>query len=301
MFDRVLRQDATFFESNSTGRLMSSIMNDIEKIQLATSHMLADSMRQSFTVIGLLIVVLQTDWRLAAVSLSVLPFVLVPTLRIGRRIRRTTRNTQDYTAEVNQILQETISGHAVVKSFGAEEIESNRFRAAALRLKKSNIRYVLQQALASPMIEFFGALTLVALLTYARTQIGRGEMTPGRFSSFVAALLMLYEPVKRLAGIHNIFQQAIGASQKVFEYIDQDQTVRDRPGAARLSRFEKGISFQNVRFHYPNSPNGFALNGVDISVRAGRSAGAGGAERGGQDHARQSGAAILRRHPAARS
>jgi subfamily B ATP-binding cassette protein MsbA len=270
VFDRVLHQDATFFESNSTGRLMSSIMNDIEKIQLATSHMLADSMRQVFMVVGLLMVVLQTDWRLAAVSLSVLPFVLVPTLRIGRRIRRTTRKTQDYTAEVNQILQETISGHAVVKSFGAEEIESNRFRAAALRLKKSNIRYVLQQALASPMIEFFGALTLVALLTYARTQIGRGEMTPGKFSSFVAALLMLYEPVKRLAGIHNIFQQALGASQKVFEYIDQDQAVRDRPGAVRLSKFEKGIAFQKVRFHYPNSPSGFVLNGVDIAVRAGQ-------------------------------
>ncbi len=269
VFDRVLRQDATFFESNSTGRLMSSIMNDIEKIQVATSHMLADSMRQSFTVIGLLIVVLQTDWKLAAVSLSVLPFVLIPTLRIGRRIRRTTRKTQDYTAEVNQILQETISGHAVVKSFGAEEIESNRFRAAALRLKKSNIHYVLQQALASPMIEFFGALTLVALLTYVRTQIGRGEMTPGRFSSFVAALLMLYEPVKRLAGIHNIFQQGLGASQKVFEYINQDQAVRDRPGAAKLGRFENSIAFRNVRFHYPNSPNGFALNGVDIAVGAG--------------------------------
>jgi subfamily B ATP-binding cassette protein MsbA len=269
VFDRVLRQDATFFESNSTGHLMSSIMNDIEKIQLATSHMLADWMRQSFTVMGLLFVVLQTDWKLAAVSLSVLPFVLVPTIRIGRRIRRTTRTTQDHTAELNQILQETISGQAVVKSFGTEEIESNRFHAAAARLKKSNIRYVMQQALSSPMIEFFGALTIVGLLTYARTQIKAHAMTTGEFTSFVTALLMLYEPVKRLTGIHNIFQQALGASQKVFEYIDQDQAVRDRPNAFKLTRFEKGVAFQQVRFHYPNSPNGFALNGVDISIRAG--------------------------------
>ncbi len=269
VFDRVLRQDATFFESNSTGHLMSSIMNDIEKIQLATSHMLADWMRQSFTVIGLLFVVLQTDWKLAAVSLSVLPFVLVPTVRIGRRIRRTTRRTQDHAAELNQILQETISGQAVVKSFGTEEIESNRFRVAAARLKRSNIRYVMQQALSSPLIEFFGAVTIVGLLTYARTKIKSHSMTTGEFTSFVTALLMLYEPVKRLTGIHNIFQQALGASQKVFEYIDQDQAVRDRPNAVRLGRFEKGIAFQQVRFHYPNSPNGFALNGVDISIRAG--------------------------------
>ncbi len=143
-------------------------MNDLEKIQVATSHMLADWLRQSFSVIFLLCVVMQKDWRLALVSLTVLPFVLVPTLRIGRRIRRTTRRAQDDAAELNQILQETISGHQVVKSFGAEDIESNRFRMAANRLKSSNLRYVAQQALSSPLIEFFAAITIVGLLTYAR-------------------------------------------------------------------------------------------------------------------------------------
>lgn len=269
VFDRVLRQDASFFDSHSTGRLMSSIMNDIEKIQLATSQMLADWLRQSFTVIGLLIVVSQTDWKLAAVSLSVLPFVIVPTVRIGRRLRHTTRNAQDNAAELNQILQETISGHAVVKSFGAEDIESNRFRVAALRLKKSNLRYVLHQALTSPMIEFFGALTIVGLLTYARTQIKAGAMTTGDFIRFVTALLMLYEPVKRLTGIHNIFQQALGASQKVFEYLDQDQGVRDRAGAVKLNKVEKGITFQNVRFQYPSAASGFVLDGINLPVKAG--------------------------------
>src|SRR6202166_1515355 len=171
VFDRVLRQDAHFFESNSTGRVMSSIMNDLEKIQVATSHMLADWLRQSFSVIFLLCVVLQKDWKLAIASLTVLPFVLVPTLRIGRRIRRTTRRAQDDAAELSQILQETISGHQVVKSFGAEEVESNRFRDRAARLRRSNLRYVAQQAIASPVIEFFGAVTIVILLTYARIQI----------------------------------------------------------------------------------------------------------------------------------
>ncbi len=269
VFDRVLRQDASFFESNSTGHLMSSIMNDIDKIQLATSQMLADFLRQCFSVVFLLMVVLQRDWRLAAVSLSVLPFVLVPTARIGRRLRRTTRIAQDHTGELNQILQETISGHSVVKSFGAEDVESNRFRAAALRLKKSNLRYILQQALSSPLIELFGAITIVALLTYARTQIKANAMTAGQFTSFVVALLMLYEPVKRLTGIYNIFQQAMGASQKVFEYLDHVQAIEDRPGAVRLAHFEKSITFDNVVFHYPNSPNGFAMNGVTVDVKAG--------------------------------
>jgi subfamily B ATP-binding cassette protein MsbA len=267
--DRVLRQDAHFFEANSTGRVMSSIMNDLEKIQVATSHMLADWLRQSFTAVFLLYVVIQQDWRLALVSLTVLPFVLVPTLRIGRRIRRTTRRAQDQAAELNQILQETISGHQVVKSFGAEDIESNRFRLAAHSLKSSNLRYVALQALPSPLIEFFGAITVVGLLTYARLQIKSGALTAGDFTSFVFALFMLYEPVKRLAGIQNIFQQAAGASQKVFEYLDRAQQISERPGAQKLSKFQHSIFLDDVGFRYSNAPNGFALEGVQLEVCAG--------------------------------
>ncbi|MBZ5610030.1 MAG: ATP-binding cassette domain-containing protein [Acidobacteriia bacterium] len=269
VFDRVLRQDAHFFEANSTGRVMSSIMNDLEKIQVATSHMLADWLRQSFSVIFLLCVVIQKDWRLAVASLTLLPFVLVPTLRIGRRIRRTTRRAQDEAAELNQILQETISGHQVVKSFGAEDIESNRFRLAASRLKSSNLRYVAQQALSSPLIEFFGAITIVGLLSYARLQIKSGALTAGEFTSFVIALLMLYEPVKRLTGIHNIFQQAAGASQKVFEYLDRDQQISEKPGAQKLSRFQQSVVLDNVGFCYSSAPDAFSLEGIQLEVNAG--------------------------------
>jgi len=105
VYDRLLKRDAQFFEMHSTGRLMSAVMNDIDKMQVATSNMLADFLRQTFIALGLLYVVLQQDWKLALVSLTVLPFVLVPTLRIGRRIRRTTRKAQDHTAELNEILQ----------------------------------------------------------------------------------------------------------------------------------------------------------------------------------------------------
>jgi ATP-binding cassette, subfamily B, bacterial MsbA len=270
VFDRVVHQDAQFFESNSTARVMSSIMNDLEKIQVALSHILADWLRQSFVAVALLAVVLQTDWRLALVSLTVLPFVLVPTMRLGRRIRRSTRNAQDNAAELNQVLQETLSGHHVVKSFGAEEIESNRFRYRAEKLRDSNLRYVVQQAIASPVIEFFGAVTIVGLLTYARLQIKAGAMTTGEFTSFVIALLMLYEPVKRLTGIYNIFQQALGASQKVFEYLDRAQNVTEKSNAAKLARFEKAVAFDHVTFRYPTVPDGFAIQDIDLEVKAGQ-------------------------------
>jgi len=268
-FDKVLREESAFFQTTSTGRLMSSIMLDIDKIQLAVSQMLADWLRQTFKALGLMYVLFQSDWKLAAVSVTVLPFVLLPTARIGKRIRRATRSAQDDAAELTEILQEALSGNVVVKSFNAEAQESSRFHKAAQRFKRSNLKYIAQQALPSPIIEFFGAMTIVGLLTYARTQIKAGSLSAGEFSVFVMALLMLYEPVKRLTGITNIFQQALGASQRVFEYIDRQQVILERPGAAVLRGFRDAIVFDHVTFRYPNAPNGFAIENLSLTVHAG--------------------------------
>ncbi len=269
VYASVLGQSAAFFQRQHSARLMSSIVNDIEKVQVATSHILADFLRQTFVILGLLFVVLNTDWRLALASLTVLPFVLVPTARIGRRIRSTTRNAQDSVAEVNQILEETFTGHAIVKAFGMEDFEIGRFRAAAARMFRENLRYVRQQALASPLIEMFGAFTVVGLLTYARTQIKAEQMTAGQFTSFLIALLMMYEPVKRLNGIYNIFQQAIGASERVFEHLAYEQDVKDLPGAPALRPFSRAIEFENVSFQYPESGNVPVLDGITLRVNAG--------------------------------
>jgi ATP-binding cassette, subfamily B, bacterial MsbA len=267
VFDKLLRHDAQFFESQSSGRIMSSVMSDIDKIQVATSSMLADFLRQAFSATFLLYVVLQRDWKLAIVSLTVLPVVLLPTIRLGRRIRRTTRRAQDNAAELNEILQESIAGQQIVKAFGNERHESARFHAAAWKLRNANLRYVAQQAAASPLIEFFGALTIVGLLWYARDQIKAGNMTTGDFTSFVIALLMLYEPVKRLTGIHAIFQQAMGAAQKVFEYLDRPVQLSDKPDARELTQFTTAVEFDNVRFRYPTAES-YALDGATLKVNA---------------------------------
>jgi len=268
VYDRLLRHDGAFFQQTSTGRIMSSVMSDIDKIQVATSSMLADWLRQSFTVAGLLFFVLQADFKLALFSLTVLPIVLVPTVRIGRRIRSTTRQAQDHAAELNEILQETIVGQQVVKAFGSERHESARFHRAAERFQRWTLRYVAQQAIASPLIEFFAAFTIVGLLAYARTQIVAGTLTTGAFTSFVIALLMLYEPVKRLTGIHNIFQQAMGASQRVLEYLNEPIRIQDVPNPIQLKVFRRSVSFENASFLYPESSSGFVLHNIDLEVKA---------------------------------
>ena len=269
VFDRVLHQDAKFFEDHESGRIMSAIMIDIDRIQISVSTMLADWLRQMFTAIFLLLAMVSIDWKLSLISLLVFPSVAFLTVRLGKRIRSTTRHAQDMTAGLNQVLQETLTGHQVVKSFGAEDFESKRFRLAAQRVKIGNLRYVAHQAVASPVIEIFGALTIILLLTLGRLQVKNAVMDAGTFTAFVLALLFLYEPIKRLTNIHNVFQQGMGAASEVFRYLDTQPGVIDRPSSVRLSRFEKTIRFEDVRFIYPSAPGRVALDGVNLEVKAG--------------------------------
>ena len=268
VFDKVMRHGAAFFEATSTGRLMSSVMNDIDKIQVASSDMLADLLRQTFSAVGLLLVIFGTDWRLALFSLTLFPFVLLPTARLGKKIRRTSRRTQDAAGELNQVLQEAIAGHQVVKAFGAERYESRRFRAAGDRLLRSNLRYVLIQGIPSPFIEFMGAVTFIGLLWFGRQEIKNHVLEAEAFISFLAALLFLYEPVKRITNLHNIFQQALGASEKVFAYLDQPEEIKDKPGAKKIERFRESVVFHDVSFRYP-SATGLQLDRVSLEIRAG--------------------------------
>ena len=268
VFDHVLHQDTAFFEENTTGQVMSSILNDIDKIQVAAAHILADWFRQMFAAIALLVLVFSHDWKLALFSLTVLPIVVIPTAKLGRKIRRSTRRAQDRTAELNQVMQEALAGQQVVKSFAAEPHESRRFREAADHLRSSSLKYVAQQSISSPLIEFMGAVTIVALLTYARLQIEKQMMTAGEFISFLMALLLLYEPAKRLVGIYNIFQQGLGAAQKVFEYLDSKPSIQEKPSARKLERFTKTIEWRDVGFSYRTS-NSPILDGVQLTVNAG--------------------------------
>ncbi len=265
----VLNQSPAFFQSKNTGALISSLVSDIEKVQSAFSHFLADLMRQFFTAAALLFLLIQRDWRLSAASLIVLPLVLLPTSRIGKRLRTTARRAQDHLADLVKIMHETISGNRVVKAFAMERFEIGRFEKQSERLFRAHMRHVSRQALASPLIEMFGALLIISLLAYARRRIVAGEMTAGEFAGFLAALLMLFQPVKRLNGIYNIFQQALGSAQRVFEYIDHPHDVREASSPVDPEPFARSIQFCGVTFQYPDAENETALRKIDLTVNAG--------------------------------
>ena len=266
LYDKIIRQSMAFFSTNPTGKLMSTITSDIEKIQSAVSQVAADSLKQGFTLIALLSVIFYIDWRLAMASLVLIPMVVYPASRIGRYVRRSSRSTQDKMAELNNILQETISGVRIVKAFSMEPFEVAKFKDATRRLLKVSLRMVRAVAVTPPLMELIGALAISGYLLYARNQILHHLQTTGGFVAFVYALMKMYEPLKRLTGVNNAFQQAVGASEKVFEYLDLRSEILEKPGAGILPPFEKEIVFDNVNFDYGNGTELLR----DVNLRIGK-------------------------------
>jgi len=266
LYSKLVQQSIAFFSKHPTGRLMSAVTSDIEKIQSAVSQFSADFLKEAFTLAGLLTVVFYLDWKLALVSLVLVPMVVFPSANLGRYIRFASRSSQDKMAELNSVLQETFTGIRIVKAFVMELFEVAKFKAATRRLFKTNLRWVRAQAATSPLMEVLGAVTIAGLLLYERNQVLHHAQTAGGFVAFLYALLKMYEPIKRLTGVNNAFQQAAGASEQVFQYLDLRSEIVDRPGAVELERFHDEIVFEQVEFDYePGEP---LLR--DVNLRIGR-------------------------------
>ncbi|MGH9416043.1 MAG: ABC transporter ATP-binding protein [Terriglobales bacterium] len=267
LFDKLIRQSAAFFQRESTGRLSSAVMNDIERIQLAASASLADGVQQGFTFVVFLFLLLLLDWKLTLFAAILTPAVILPSIWLGKHVRHTTRKGQDEMADVQHILHEAVTGHRIVKAFSMEEREIARFRAAARRLLHVNLRYVLQQGISSPLMEVLGAVTIILILLYARGAVNQGVLSTSMVVVFLYALLKLYQPLRRMAGIYNNFQTAAGCAQRAFEYLDLRSEVTERPNARALAGFSDSVRFEGVAFSYtPGEP---VLEGIDFEVRRG--------------------------------
>ncbi len=268
LYERTVRQSLRFFNRQTTGWLMSTTINDVDRVQLAVSHVLADFFRQAFTLPVLLAVVFVIDWQLSLVCFLAVPLIVYPVAHIGRRIRRLSRRAQEELAGLNDTLQETYSGIRIVQAFGNEEREAGRFRDRAHRLFETNLRWVRHYALLSPLLEVLGAATIGLLLLYARHRIATGALTGEMMIVFVVALTQIYQPVRRLAGMYSLFQQALGASEKVFELLDTQEEVKEIPGAPPLPAFHERIEFDRVSFAYEGRIP--LLREISLTVPAGQ-------------------------------
>jgi subfamily B ATP-binding cassette protein MsbA len=271
LYDSVLRRSAAFFQKHTTGTLISTIINDIERVQYAMSSILAEFLQQFFSFLFTAALVIMLGKQLAWVLLLFIPVIVFSAIRIGRRVRSTTRTGQDQLADVQNILQETIAGNRIVKAFGMESWEIARFRTAAQRLFRANLRSVAAAAISSPLMDTFGAIAIALLLLLGREQIAHNQLTLGAFIAFVAAVLSMYNPVRKFAVFNNSFQQALGASSQLFKFMDTEDLVSEKPGAKALPRFSRAIQFENVSFSYQSDGEGSReiLHNINLEVRRG--------------------------------
>ncbi len=270
LYNSVLRQSAAFFSKHTTGTLLSTIVNDIERVQFVMSSVLAEFLQQFFTLIFTACVVVLLGGKLAWVLLLFVPVILYSSRKIGRQVRTTTRKGQDKLAEIQNILYETITGNRIVKAFGMENWEVSRFRTAAGRLFRANLRSVAVSAISSPLMDIFGAVAIGLLLLLGRDEINKHVFTAGTFLAFIVAVFKLYDPVRKFALFHNSFQQALGASSEIFRYMDLEDEVREKRGAKALGKFSTSIRFDHVAFSYENGEGSReVLHEITLEVQAG--------------------------------
>lgn len=273
LYSSILGRSVAFFQRYTTGSLISALINDVDRVQTAMSSVLGEFLQQIFTLLFLIIVVFIAGGKFAWILLLFIPVIISSARRIGKRVRSTTRSGQDKLAEIQNILQETITGNRIVKAFGMELWELTRFRKAARRLFRANLKSVSVQSISSPLMDALGSLAIALLLLLGRQSIVHGGMTLGDFVTFIAAVFTLYDPVRKFAQFYNSFQQALGASEQLFHFFDMKDELPESPDALILPELQQEIHFQNVGFSYQGGDDDASfkqvLSHIDLQVKRG--------------------------------
>lgn len=269
----------SFFTRHPTGVLMSRVTNDVGLVQGAVTDAVTGLLKDLFTIIGLVGVIFYRDWKLAIVALVVFPLATYPLVKFGRKLRSYSARSQTTMGDISTILMETISGNRIVKAFNMEDYERERFARENQRLFGILMKSVRVRAISHPLMETLGGLGIACIVFYGGYNVIKGVATPGTFFSFLAALLMLYEPVKRLSGVNNTVQQGLAAASRIFEVLDTVPEIRNKPGAEVLSSVSKGIEFQNVSFKYEED---CVLKNINLHIKAGEMVAFVGASGGGK-------------------
>ncbi|MCX5913545.1 MAG: lipid A export permease/ATP-binding protein MsbA [Deltaproteobacteria bacterium] len=255
-----------FFTKNPTGALMSRIMNDVNLVQGAVTDAVTGLLKDIFTLIGLVFVVFYRDWQLALIALVVFPVAVYPIVKFGRKLRSYSTRTQTTLADLTTMILETISGTRIVKAFNMEDYERKRFSKMNEKLFQILLKSLRVRAVSHPLMETLGGLGIAAIVFYGGYNVIQGKATPGTFFSFLAALLMLYEPVKRLSNVNNSIQQGLAGASRVFEVLDTVPEIRNKAGAKVLVQIREGIEFQNVSFKYEED---WVLKNLNLKIKAG--------------------------------
>jgi subfamily B ATP-binding cassette protein MsbA len=270
LYETIMKSSSSFFHKHATGTILSTLINDVERVQTAVSAVLGEFLQQIFTFLFTMAAVIALGGRMSWALLLFVPVVIISARKIGRSVRVRTRTGQDRVAEIQNILHETITGNRIVKAFSTELWEILRFKKAARRLFRANLRSVRVQSISSPLMDVIGSIAIALLLAIGRNEIKAGRMDLGTFVVFIVLLFKLYDPVRKFAFFYNSFQQAMGASVSIFNFLDVEDDVREKPRAHALKSFHDKIAFENVGFAYSTDKGELQiLHEINLEVRAG--------------------------------
>jgi ATP-binding cassette, subfamily B, bacterial MsbA len=267
LFSSIQRQPLSFFDGEATGVLMSRLTYDVNLLQDAVTRVVTSFFKDSFTVIGLTAVIFYREWRLALMAMVVFPLAVLIIVHLGKRMRRISQATQVANAHLYTVLQESLIGQRIVKAFAREDYEQKRFSKANWDYFRIRMKLNATRELSPPVMELLGSLGIAGIIFYGGYAVIRGTSTPGTFFSFLAALLMLYQPIKSLSAVQNIFQEGLAAATRVFGLMDRTPEIGDVPMAATLPHLAQEISYVRVNFAYDGREN--VLHDIGFSVRRG--------------------------------
>lgn len=266
LYDHIQDLPLSFFHAEKTGVLMSRITNDVNIIKSMVSTAVTSVLRDCFTIIGLTGVIFYRDWKLALYAIIILPVAFLPIVQFGRRVRRVSTGCQESMADLSSFLHETFSGNKIVKAFGMEPYEKQRFHEKTFSLFQLEMKAVIARSLSSPIMEFLAGLGIAFIIWYGGYRVISGESTAGTFFSFMAAVLMLYDPVKKLSNLNNSIQEGLAAADRAFDIIERKSDIQEIDNPVVIPFRPHSVSFENVGFSYDETP---VLKHINLTVNAG--------------------------------
>ena len=268
LYEKIIDLPLSFFYEEKTGTLMSRITNDVNIVKSMVSIAVTSLLKDVFTVLGLIIVILYMDWKLAIGAFAILPMAFYPILIFGRRVRKYSTSYQEAMAKLNIFLYETLSGIKILKIFTMEEFEKKRFHIKTQELFKFEMKSAIARTLSSPVMEFLGGLGIAFVVWFGGSRVVAGISTPGTFFSFLTAVMMIYDPVKRLSRLNSTVQEGLAAINRIFDVVERETHIKELKKPILLKENLLKVEFKDVSFAYDLKEK-LVLNNINFKVQSG--------------------------------
>ena len=268
LYDHIQNLSLDYFSARRTGELISRITHDVNVVENALSYGVTDLFRQTFMILIFTVIAFSINPKAAFIIFIVFLLIGIPMSQIGRRLRKISKGTQEKMADINTLLMETISGIQLVKASGTEKYETQRFKAQNHDYYKLRVKSIKRIIVISPMTEIFGAVCGVGVILWMGRTVMAGELSFGVFILFFGSIMSIISPIKKLGNVNALTQQALAASERIYEVLDARPSVVEKPNARRLNEMTRSIRIENVDFHYAQE-SGLVLKNIDLEINKG--------------------------------